>query len=130
MACTLPSLTHTALRLYYILQTSEFTSSVCNLIALKCSVHGGTTNYPVGRSSQYSRGVVGEVEKETHILHGAVLLKVLFEESSRLHVNLSRESSGQCEQRVTTAISMATEPPSSNTTLTPIAAKTMAKLSS
>lgn len=35
-----------------------------------------------------SRGVVGQVEEETHVVHGAVLLEVRLEEASRLHVHL------------------------------------------
>ena len=34
------------------------------------------------------RGVVGQVQEETHVLHGPVLLKVLLEETRRLHVHL------------------------------------------
>jgi len=34
-----------------------------------------------------SRGVVGQVEEETDVLHGAVLDKVLLEEARRLHVD-------------------------------------------
>lgn len=40
-----------------------------------------------------SRGVIGEVEEEAHVFHGAILLKVLFEEPSRLHVHLGRGQS-------------------------------------
>ena len=36
------------------------------------------------------RGVVGEVEEEHDVLHGAVLLEVLLEESRRLHVHTHR----------------------------------------
>ena len=39
-------------------------------------------------ASVHSRGVIGEVEEETHVLHGAIFLKVLLEEPSCLHVNL------------------------------------------
>ena len=50
----------------------------------------------VTSSSGHSRGVVGEVEEETDVLHGAVLLEVLLEEAGGLHVHLSdRHSSVQ-----------------------------------
>lgn len=36
----------------------------------------------------YLRWVISQVQEQTHILHGTVLLKVLFEKPSRLHVHL------------------------------------------
>ena len=33
------------------------------------------------------RGIVCQVQKETHVLHGAVFLEILLEETSRLHVD-------------------------------------------
>lgn len=35
-----------------------------------------------------SRGVVGQVQEQTHVVHRAVLLKVRLEEASRFHVDL------------------------------------------
>ena len=47
-------------------------------------------------SSAHSRGIIGEVEEETHILHGAIFLKVLLEEPSCLHVNLVGRKTSMC----------------------------------
>ena len=43
-----------------------------------------------------SRGVTSQVEEETHILHTTILLKVLFEEPSCLHVDLIGERRAVC----------------------------------
>lgn len=34
------------------------------------------------------RWVIGKIQEETHILHGAILLKVLLEKSGSFHVHL------------------------------------------
>ena len=39
-------------------------------------------------ASIYLRGVVGQIQEETHVLHRPILFKVLFEEASGLHVYL------------------------------------------
>lgn len=41
-----------------------------------------------GRLGAVSRGVVGQVEEEADVVHGAVLLEVCLEEASGLHVHL------------------------------------------
>ena len=36
------------------------------------------------------RWIVGQIEEETHIVHGAIFFKILLEEASCFHVNLSK----------------------------------------
>ena len=43
--------------------------------------------YPQKRVTDL-RWVIGQIKEQTHVVHGAILLKVLFEESSRLHIHL------------------------------------------
>ena len=38
--------------------------------------------------SEHLRWVIGQVQEQTHILHRTILLKVLFEKSCSLHVDL------------------------------------------
>lgn len=37
------------------------------------------------------RWIIGQIQEQTHVVHGAVLLKVRLEESRRLHVHLKTE---------------------------------------
>ena len=46
-----------------------------------------------------SRGVIGKVEEQTHILHRAILLKVLLEEPGSLHIDLEEEEEEEEEKR-------------------------------
>jgi len=38
------------------------------------------------------RWIVGEIQEETDVIHGTVLLEILLEETSRLHVHLQETS--------------------------------------
>ncbi len=40
------------------------------------------------------RWVIGKIQEETHILHGAILLKVLLEKSGSFHVHLGGGGEG------------------------------------
>lgn len=48
----------------------------------------GTFQYNLSTAAGYLRWVISQVQEQTYILHGTVLLKVLFEEPSCLHVHL------------------------------------------
>lgn len=37
---------------------------------------------------EYSRGIIGQVQEKTHIVHRAILFKILLEEPSSFHVHL------------------------------------------
>lgn len=67
----------------------------------------------------HKRWIVRQVEEETHSFHRAILLKVLFEEPCSLHVDLE-DTTSPTNRRETQPM----------LTLTPMAANTMAKLSS
>jgi len=48
-----------------------------------------TYNYSINISLQiHLRWIIGQVQEQTHILHGSILLEVLFEEASCFHINL------------------------------------------
>ena len=81
-------------RVYSI--TTKQSLSLCYVGSLYCTCSDRSSLCVCVTSS---RGVVSKVQEQAHILHTAILLKVLLEESCSLHVHLWGGGGGGGQER-------------------------------